>query len=421
MVEANWAVDYTALYGFLISLGVGALVGIERERRLQRKDERQVAGVRTFILIALLGTTAALVAEDNPYFSAVIVAGGILLIGAGYYLSSTRTNDIGLTTEVAQLLVFAFGYLAYDEGTRNVSVMLGIITAVLLALKEHLHEFAKDIQKYEFIDTLKFAVIAFIILPLLPDRTIDPWGVVNPHQLWLLVVLISGISYVGYILVKVLGVERGLGLTGFLGGLSSSTAVTTAMASKTSRNSSVVKPAAFAAVIASTVMFPRIVFEVAVVDRGLLAEVAVPVAVMFLAGLAAALLLWRSKKDIKADLDLKTPFALKPALKFGAFFLIVLLLQHFGKTYFGSGGLYAVSLVSGLADVDAITLSTARMASTGDINSQTAVNAIVLAAMANTVMKAVYAYVIGNRGFGNLVAAASAAMIVAGAATILLL
>lgn len=413
--------DYGVLYSFIVALGIGFIIGLERERKQEAEKEPHVAGVRTFTLISLVGTTTALISESNPdYVPAIIALGVIVLIGLGHYFTSIFTKDIGLTTEFAMILVFLFGFLAFNPATIELSVILGIITAIILALKEHIHEFAMNIEEYELIDTLKFAVIAFIILPILPDTTVDPYGVVNPRQLWLLVVLISAISYVGYVMVKLLGVDRGIGVTGFVGGLASSTAVTTAMAVK-SKKIGIIKPTAFAAIIASSVMFPRVVFEILIVNRELLFEISIPMFAMLGAGLISSLIIWHSKSDVKAEFDIKTPFAIKPALKFAAFFLGVLFLQHFARIYTGNSGLYAVSIISGLADVDAITLSTARMAANGDISMDVAVNAIVIAAMANTIMKVVYAFAMGDREFGKLVAIASTTMILAGIITLILI
>jgi len=414
-------IDYGILYGFLVALGVGFLIGLERERKQEAEKEPHVAGVRTFTLISLLGTTTALISETSTeYVPAIITLGVIILIGLGHYFTSLFTRDIGLTTEFAMILVFLFGFLAFNPTTRELSVIFGIVTALILALKEHIHEFARNIEEFELIDTLKFAVIAFIILPILPDTAVDPYGVVNPRQLWLLVVLISAISYVGYVMVKLLGVDRGIGITGFVGGLASSTAVTTAMAAK-SKKIGIIKPTAFAAIIASSVMFPRIVFEILVVNRDLLFELSIPMFSMLGAGIISSFLIWHSKSDVKAEFDLKTPFAIKPALKFAAFFLGVLFLQYFARIYLGNSGLYAVSIISGLADVDAVTLSTARMAANGEISVEVAVNSIVIAAIANTIMKVIYAFAMGNREFGKLVAIASATMILAGVASIILL
>ena len=408
------------LYGFIFAFGIGFLLGVEREKSQKRSDDSTVTGIRTFTLLSLAGALCALLVQSGyGILMGFVALGLVLLVSMGYYLSGTKTKDIGATTEIAQIIGFSLGFLVYHPETRNISVILAVITTILLALKDWLHGFVKNIREYELIDTLKFAVIAFIILPLLPNEAIDPWDVINPHELWLLVVLISGISYVGYLLTKAFGVDKGLGLTGLLGGLTSSTAVTTAMAQKSKKKKGIKRPTAFAAILASNVMFPRIALEVFVVNPALFPKLAIPLTSMLLAGMVSAFLIWGKNGQSKSEIQLESPFAIKPALKFGLFFLVVLLLQHFAKEYMGESGLYGVSIISGLADVDAITLSTARMNEKNNIHSNVAVNAIMLAAISNTIMKFVYAYVMGERGFAKLVGYATLAMIVAGGIAIM--
>jgi uncharacterized membrane protein (DUF4010 family) len=413
--------NYELLYGFLVALGIGILVGIERERDQGRKEEFRVAGVRTFTLISLLGATSGLLFQYNAALSVAVFAGVIILVASGYYLSSVRGQSLGQTTEIAELIVFTLGYLSFFPGTRGISVMIAIVTALTLALKEHIHGFAREIKEYELLDTLKFAVITFIILPILPDQAIDAWGVFNPRQIWLLVVLISGISYLGYIMIKILGVNRGSAITGFLGGLSSSTALTTAMARRAKEDTGLIKPSVFAAVIASTVMFPRMLFEIAVVNPGLNNRLLPSASLMFFAGIIASVLIIHQRDNVNKKIDLKTPFALKPALKFAAFFLLILTLQHFALKSYGTAGVYAISFFSGLADVDAVTLSSAKMAMEGRLTETVALNSILIAAISNTMMKTFYAYILGGKEFGRLFALAAAAIVAAGAVSLLLL
>ena len=175
--------------------------------------------------------------------------------------------------------------MVYHAEMRDMAVMLGIATAILLAMKERIHHFARVVEKFEFTDTLKFCAITFIILPLLPNNAIDPWGVIVPYKIWLMVVLISGISYLGYIFVKILGPDRGVGLTGFMGGLTSSTAVATVMASKSRENPGIMRPAVFAAILASSVMFIRVLVQIAVVNSQIMDQVMLPMAAMFAASI----------------------------------------------------------------------------------------------------------------------------------------
>lgn len=411
--------DYSAMYGFLVSLGVGALIGIERERRQRKRTD--IAGVRTFILISLFGTLTALITETHSqYFILASFLGLFMLIGLGYTANVYVSKELGLTTEITALMVFILGYACYYPESRIVAVMIGIVVAVLLALKEDIREFALEVEEEELFDTFKFLVITFIILPLLPNKTLDPLNVVNPYKIWLMVVLISAIGYFGYIMVKILGPDKGIGVTGFLGGLTSSTAVTTAMASKVKSAKGLLRPAAFATVLASTMMFPRVLLEVLVINSNLLEGLAVPMTAMLSIGLISSLVILHKKTDFKAKVDLESPLALKPALKFGAFFIAILIASTLSRTYLGDAGVYLTSAIAGLADVDAITLSMATMTKTGDMPSNVAVNAIVFAAIVNTLMKFVYAKIMGTKEFAKWVGGAVGAIILAGVASLIL-
>jgi len=195
-----------------------------------------------------------------------------------------------------------------------------------------------------------------------------------------------------------------VGLTGFMGGLTSSTAVTTVMASKSKENPSIIKPAVFATILASSVMFIRVLVQIAVVNSQILGEVVLPMSVMFAVSILAAIIIWHKKIDIKAEFKLETPFALTPAVKFGLFFVVILLFSHFSRTLFGNQGLYIMSVISGLADVDAITLSTATMAAKGQIETNTATTAITIAVISNTMMKLIYSFMLGSRNFAKTMA-----------------
>ena len=271
---------------FLIALAIGALIGLERERKQVNKSE--FAGIRTFILIALFGILSTYINEIYPNFLVISFLGLIVLVGLSYIASTRESGDIGITTEVVALLTFILGALCYtDEGIR-IAPIFAIIITVLLAAKSYLHRFVRKISEKELTNTLKFLIIAFVILPLLPDQTMGPLDVFNPYQIWLVVVFISAISYAGYILMKLIGAERGLGLTGVIGGLVSSTAVATAMASRVKESEFIIRAAVFATVIASSMMFLRILFEVLVINPDLVSLLMVPMLSMGILGIVLA-------------------------------------------------------------------------------------------------------------------------------------
>ena len=398
---------------FLIALAIGALIGIERERKQINKSE--FAGIRTFILIALFGILSAYINEVYPNFLVISFLGLIVLVGVSYMISTRETGDIGITTEVVALLTFILGALCYtDEGIRIAPIFAIIITA-LLATKSYIHKFVRKISEKELINTLKFLIIAFVILPLLPDQTIGPLEVFNPYQIWLVVVFISAISYAGYILMKLIGAERGLGITGVIGGLVSSTAVTTAMASRVKESEFIIRAAVFATVVASSMMFLRILFEVLVINPDLISLLMVPMLSMGILGIVLGIIAWKTTKvkEIGEEIKFKNPFSLRPALIFGILFLIILFMSKIADIYFGSSGLYVASVISGIADVDAITISMALLAK-NTIPQQVAVTAITIAAISNTVMKFSIAFFIGTRRFGQIIGLIFAAIITTG-------
>jgi uncharacterized membrane protein (DUF4010 family) len=263
--------------------------------------------------------------------------------------------------------------------------------------------------------------VALVILPLLPNSPIDPFGVLNPRNIWLMVVLVSLIGYVGYFMIRIFGAEKGLSITGALGGLVSSTAVATTMAAEARAHREVVPSAVFAVTIASCTMFPRILLEVFVVNRDLFVPLLLPMASMTGVGVAMALLLYRKRETIETKVELSDPFRLSPALKFGAFFAFVLLVSKLASIGFGDAGTYAASLVAGLADVDAITLSLATLAKTPQLDETVAVAAITLAAITNTLVKLVITFILGSKEFGLRVAVIFVPMIAAGLVAILLI
>ena len=262
--------------------------------------------------------------------------------------------------------------------------------------------------------------IALVVLPLLPNTPLDTFGVLNPRTIWLMVVLVTLIGYVGYVMIKIFGTEKGLSITGVLGGLVSSTVVAINMAAEAKARKDVIPSAVFATTIASCTMFPRILLEVFVVNRALFFPLLLPLASMTVVGVVMALLLFRKRETSETNINLSNPFKLSPALKFGAFFTCVLLVSKLASIYFGQAGTYTTSLVAGLVDVNAITLSLATLAKTSHIEDGVAVSAITLAAMTNTLVKLCITYVLGSREFGSRIALIFLPMIAVGLLAIFL-
>lgn len=409
--------DLGFILKLLIALAIGALIGTERERK--QSEQREFAGIRTFTLIALLGIISAYLSILYPYFLFLAFTGLTVMVAFSYYQSSSDDGDIGITTEVTALITFILGALCFTDQGLQIAPIIAIIMTALLASKSYLHHFIRRISEKELINTLKFLIIAFVILPLLPNQTMDPLGVINPYQIWLIVVFISGISYAGYVAIKLIGPERGLSLTGIIGGLVSSTAVTTAMAARVKETEILTRIAVFATVIASSMMFLRILFEVLVVNTSLLPLLIGPMLSMGVTGVILAYIAWRKthKRELETKIKLQNPFSLKPALIFGFLFIAILFLSKMADIYWGSAGIYLTSLISGVADVDAITLSMALLAK-DTLSPEVAVTAITLASISNTLVKFMIALFFGTRKFAKYIGLIFAVIIIIGVITI---
>lgn len=393
-------------YRIGLALAIGFVVGAERgwSTREQVSGSR-TAGIRTFTLIGLLaGVSAEL--SDTLSIAAPIVAfvGVVILAAAGYVLGIRQakenqgSSDIGLTTEVAMLLTFALAAYAV-LGDATLAASAAVVTVVLLRLKQELHQLLAAIDRYELNGAIRLLVISVVILPWLPDRGFGPGGTINPFELWWMVVLISALSFVGYIAIKLAGPRRGPILGGALGGLASSTAVTLSFSRIAQRNPQLTGPTAVGIGLACAIMFVRILIIAALVNRTLALQLAPALVSMAVAVLLATAVAARNAPppDKPLMIEIGDPADIPAALKFGIFLLAISLLSHWLQSAFGASGLYALALAAGLADVDAITLNIARMPGEGsafDVGTW----AIVLAALSNTAIKAGLSVFIGGRG-----------------------
>lgn len=411
----NSLINLEPWWRFGAALLIGALVGLEREFVQQRQGEPDFAGIRTFSLISLLGAVTAFIADERSILIFLIGYVGLaLLVWVGYAGDVYQGSGEGITTEVAALLVPLLGAMVVWDYA-ELAIGLSVITAFVLALKPRLHAIARRMSANDLRATLQFALIATVVLPLLPNRNFGPFNVLNPYQIWLLVVFVSGISFFGYVLMKVLGAGTGIGLTGLLGGIASSTATTLSFAGRSQRAPMLSRVFATGIILASTTMFPRVLIEVFVVNQQLLSEVALPIGFMFLTGLLVFAVLWNTEQSDDTDgeetVDIANPLNLSTAVKFGLLFAVVLMVTKAAENFFGTAGVYATSVITGLTDVDAITLSVAELASAGRIESQVASVAIVLATLVNSLSKATLAIILGApelrptivRGFGAIV------------------
>jgi uncharacterized membrane protein (DUF4010 family) len=412
-------------FDFGIALLIGALIGIEREKRQAEQPVRGTGGLRTFIVVAEAGAIAAWLAQrlDAPVLF-VVVGGLVATIEIAGYLAETRRrpDDLGLTTEIAALVVYLLGGMVLF-GYAELAVALGIATSAVLAFKEPLHDLVERLGRDDLYAGLELLIATFIVLPLCPDRPVDPWGALNPYRMWWLVILISSLSLVGYVATRWLGPGRGLPITGLVGGLVSSTAVSLTFARR-SREGKAAPADALAAgtLLAWAVMFVRVVVEVAAVNPALLRSLLVPMSALAILSAGMAVVFYRRSADDRAARDcaptLRNPFSLLPAVQFAALFAAVLLAVKFMRSFLSDRGLYLVAAFAGLTDVDAITLSMASYAREGG-DATVAIRSIVLATLTNTGMKLGFALVLGSRALGVRLGAATAVLAVAAVATLL--
>lgn len=403
---------------FAAALLIGALVGLEREFVQQRSGEQEFGGIRTFSLMSLLGAVGAYLTRD---FGIVVFVGAylglILLLWASNLSTAMRGIEEGITSEIAALLVPLFGAMVIWDYAAVAGAM-GVLTALILALKPTLHNLARRMSPADLRATLEFALISAVILPLLPNKGFGPFGVLNPFQIWLLVVFVSGIGFFGYVLMKILGTEQGIGITGLLGGLVSSTATTLSFAGRSKVNESLSKMLARGILLASSVMFPRVLVEVAVVNSALLPRVILPIGAMFLASVLVFFFLWRGKRDDEKEepgkVDLSNPLRLQTAVTFGLVFAVVLVAVRAANEYFGSAGVYVASLLTGITDVDSITLSVSELALSGALDPRVASIAIIIASLVNTTTKGVMALTLGSIQLRNTIVRAFGIVIVVG-------
>ena len=389
-------------YRFGVAGAIGFLVGLQREYAHGGPGREIFAGERTLALMGLLGCAAALLADHlaSPWaFVGVVLSIGALITVA-YFVSAWR-GRVGLTSEIAALVTVVAGALCYWDYVA-LAVALAVVTTVLLSLKLEMDVFVRRITREDVYATLKFAVITAIVLPVLPDRSFGPppLDVLNPYKIWLMVVFISGISFLGYLLIKVVGTRQGIGLTGVLGGLASSTAVTLSFSERSQREEGLVRPLALGITVAWTTMFLRVVVEVAALNPALLDLLWLPMAASAAAGLAYCAYLWFAQRPAEeGGVAFANPFELGPALKFGLIYAVILLGSRAAQMYLGAAGIYLSSVVAGLADVDAITLSMAELSqASGAVDLVTAERAIVVAAMSNTAFKGFIVLTGGSAG-----------------------
>lgn len=406
-----------------VALAVGLLIGLERgwQQRELPEGER-VAGFRTFGLVGLLGAGAAILAGEPPLLLAALALALGVIAGVGYYRGSRRQRGRSATGTVALLLTFTLGAMA-GRGHLEAAASAGVVATLLLGVKSELHGVIRRIERVELLGTIRLLLISVVMLPILPDREFGPWQALNPYRIWWMVVLVAGVSYLGYFAQRIWGRNRGTLATGLFGGMVSSTAVAVTLSRRAAAGHRHRDTLAAGIVVASSMMFARMLVILAPVAPALIAPLAPPLAAAATVGLGAgAALALRSRGEEpqarESDVEVRNPLDLSTALRFGLFLAAVMVLSRGLEAWIGDRGLYLGAAATGLADVDAIALSAAAMAGRGDVTASVAAVAVLIACVVNTATKAVIAAALGGLALGIRVGVSMALSLAAGAAAL---
>lgn len=399
------SVIYTIFQQLGLAAALGALVGLEREHKHQlehgiEKRDDTFGGIRTFPLIGLGGALAYILSAYSIVFFAIISVALLTLVIASYVIGAQKYGNLGITSEVASILVYIVGIFC-GMGLFLDATIVTFLVLMFLLLKTPLHKWAKKVKFKEILSTLEFILIAFIILPLLPNRGFGPYDFFNPYLIWLLVVFISGISFASYVAIKLLGSKKGLAMTGFLSGFISTTALTVSLSNQSKKNGKNLNPYLLAMTLAMVAMFIRMLFEVLILNSELFIRVLIPLCGMGVAALLLGLFLMRRSKNPEKILDqhvleMKSPFSFFPALKFGFLFALLMLILKFTMAEMGGNSVYMISTIFGFFDVDAVTISMSSLVKSG-VTQHAAVVAITLGGIMNNILKIAIFFLFADR------------------------
>ena len=399
-----------------LALGIGLLVGIERGLHTRNQSGGiRVAGVRTFALIGLLGGVWGLLGIVlGDVVLGIAFLGFTAFVLSVYHASTKKEVDFGMTSEVAALLVFTLGAVAV-RGDMALAAGAGVVTAALLDAKLYLHKWVAHLKNMELDAAIKLLVISVVVLPVLPNKGFGPDEILNPFKLWWMVVLVAGLSFMGYIAIQKVGARVGGLLTGIFGGLASSTALTLGFAKLGQKTPSVISALVGGIAASSAVMYVRVIVVVGIFNQSLLSGIAVPLILMALASAIGSLVMFKiaGKKDTTATIEVSNPCDISSALKFGLLLGVIVLAVHYARQWLGDIGVYAIAAISGIADVDAISLSMAEQSMHG-LGSQIAIGGIIIAVAVNTVVKVMFVASIAGKKMAFPLAVMSVAVILMG-------
>ena len=403
--------DINLFYRLAAAIGIGLIIGLQREHTYTDQSDRHPPGVRSFTLVGLAGAVTSmlsgLMGGPAPFVTGFVVMGLLLVASHISFAIAHRPQDgqpavgsDGITTSLAVLVVYLLGALSWYGRLLEACVGM-VVLLLLLNAKKPLHDFANKISTEDIIATVKFAVITLMVLPFLPDRAFGPPGieVLNPHTIWLFVVFISGIGFVSYVLIKIIGPGKGIWLTGLFGGLASSTALTLNMAARSKENESYADDFTMSIVLSWAVMFARLYLICIFLEPKLAPVLAVPLLVPVIPTLGYALFLKikAGREHTEKSSNFSNPFRLLPAIKFGLVFTAVMFIANAVRVYLGSGALLACSFLGGAAEMDAVAFSLIDMSVKATLENRELVLSLLLASIANTLTKGALVFFLGSK------------------------
>lgn len=401
------------LLGMLVSAGIGLILGLEREFDTATGNEH-FAGLRTFTLVTLLGYIITYLSKQyQPWIFALSLPGLFILLSI-FHFAKTQKNNLGITTELSLLIAYCLGSLVAFHFIRE-ALAAAVVTITVLALRQQFKKIIARITQDELYAFIKFIILSLLILPFLPDKKLGPGGIINPQTIGLVVVITSSLSFIGYFLIKFGNADKGILLTAFLGGTFSSTAVTWVFSSKSKESPALSNTYAAGIMLASSVMFMRVLLVTYLFNNAIFLVLLIPCLLLTLVGLVWVFFITRKikQKTVSPSLQLGNPLNILNALFFGLLFTGISVLVFYADKFFGTSGLYLSGIVSGISDVDAISISMARYARENN-QLNIAVIVIVLAMLSNTMVKAVVAITKGNNEMKRIISYGFGSMILAG-------
>jgi len=374
----------------LIPIIIGFVIGLQRELNNLYKNQTDLAGARTFAIVALIGYL-------STYLSFNIIYGIIFIIGIGYYLNNLDKKTRGITTEVSLIATYLLGIMV----NKNIefAIYTAVLVVVLLNLKSTLTTYEKYISKIDLNATVTFLLITFIVLPILPNHYIDKWQLINPYELWLFVILLSGLSFLGYILNKIWG-HKGFYIAGIIGGFASSTATTITFSQKSKTEPTISKHTAIAINLANSVMLFRVFLWTALFNISIMHKLVIPYFIAMFGSLFYTYYLFKNSGQNKTEdtkIEYKNPLALWESFKYGIIFGLIFTGVKVAHTYFGDSGTLIVSFIAGITDVDAITITLSKYAQNGTLLEHIAIWGILISTFTNQIAKLIYSYFLGSK------------------------